>query len=364
MKLSEIEQRLVPWYLTSLEKDGNSYLLRGKTGRGKTSVISQIPARLEAHFPDKKFGIVVINGACVTLTTTTGYLWPEEKDGVRYSQFTRPSWWLTQEGKPLEAYNGGVIFVDEEDKLGLDEKKIMGEGALSKRLGNHDLPPGWVIWFAGQPASDRSGSTKQFDHLIQRRKEIEVTDDIASTLAWYEKHEVLEETLVFAEENPNIVFMAAPEKQGPFCTPRSLYQSDRALQVLMDYNDTEEIPTDGLAQEELAASIGAGAAAQYMAVVKLGQELPKYAVIVKSPTTCPVPTKPDARRLAAYKLASQVSKKDIGAVLTYVGRLPDEFQLIFGRSAVQRDYALVALPEMARFCLKHASLLALVDKLK
>ena len=59
------------------------------------------------------------------------------------AKFSLPYWWTTEEGKPIDEYDGWLlILVDEADKLGMDEKKIVGEAALSKVLGNHRFPAG------------------------------------------------------------------------------------------------------------------------------------------------------------------------------------------------------------------------------
>jgi hypothetical protein len=368
MKLMDIEKRLVPWYNASVRTGGGSVTLRSKPGLGKTSVLSLAPKLLEAANPGKKFGLSLVNGACMTLTSATGYLMLTDPDanGRRHSEFSLPPWWFTSEGKPLDAYDGGHIIVDESDKLGLDEKKIMGEGALSKVLGGHRLPPGWVIWFAANYTKDRSGSTKDLDHLISRNMIIDVTPDMVSLIRWMDRNGVTAESKSFAEDNPNIVFMDPPEQQGPWCTSRSLHQADIHMQELAAHSDTpDKLPTDSLAQEEMAGRIGPGAAAQLMAHIKLGQELPSYDTIVSAPTTTPVPKRPDALRLAVYKLASQVNVKDIAAVMTYIKRIPqEEFQLIFGKAAVQRDYKLVTAPDFAAFCKSKSSLIALMAQLK
>lgn len=373
MKLSDIESRIAAWYAASIEPGGPSFHLQSKPGRGKTSVLKLAPKILADTFGDGEYGVTVINGANASLTTLMGYLWPTERtvtsDGVevveKYSEFTKPYWWLTEEGRPLTDYVGGIIIVDEEDKLGLDEKKIVGEGALSKVLGNHRLPPGWVIWMAGNLQSDRSGSTKQLDHLINRRNRVEVSDDIKSTCDWMEKvGNCLPETIVFAEENPQVVFMNAPEVQGPWCTPRSLVAQDIYLRNLMSVFQTDKIPTDPLVQEEVAGGIGAGATAQLFATIKLGQELPSYEEIVANAGKAKVPHKPDAMRLAAYKLASRVSDHDADKVLMYMDRFPQEFQTIFVRFAAQRNKNIIMNPHMAAWCGKNAALVAIVQRYK
>ena len=362
MKLSTVADRIPAWYAASNEPKGPSWHLQSKPGRGKTSVLEGAPAILKKAFGDGDYGFSLINGANATLSTLCGYMWPTEHEGVKYSEFTRPYWWFTSESKPLEAYVGGILLVDEEDKLGLDEKKIVGEGALSKVVGGHRLPPGWVVWFAGNLQTDRSGSTKQFDHLINRRNRIKIDDDILSLRDWMMKEGCLPEVIAFAEENTQCVFMDAPDVQGPWMTPRSLVAQDTYLRALMDAMSMTTIPTDATTIEEVAGGVGEGPASQLFATIRLGLELPPYEDIVKHPLKMHMPSKPDALRLAAYKLASRVSNEDADPVLAYMGRAPDEFQVIFVKMAVTRNKRLVMHKGFAAWCNQKASLLAVLGQ--
>lgn len=364
MNLSDIESRLVPWYVSSATPGGGSIHLESQPGIGKTSVITLLPSKLEAAFPGKKYGMSLINGATLTMTGATGYLMPEEYEGRKLSSFTIPPWWFTMEGKPLDYYDGGCVFVDEVDKINLDEKKILGEGALSKVIGTHKLPPGWVVWFAGNRAKDRSGSTRDFDHLISRRCTIEVSTDILSLLKWMSKNNVLPETRLFAEDNSLIVFEDPPKQQAPWCSPRSLHQADIHLQALMKCIGTDIIPTDPLTQEEIAGRIGEGAARQYLTSIMLGQELPKFEYIVANPMGVPIPRRPDAMRLSIYKLVSRVDAASMEPVLQYIGRMGDEFQVMFGRQVVMRDPRFVTNKDFGAWTTKSKQLINLMASLR
>lgn len=357
MKLNEVIARAPTWFAS-----GKSIYLKSPPGRGKTETILKIPLLLEKQNPGKRFGMVVINGGCFTLTNATGYLWPEEKEGIRYSNFTKPEWWTTSEGYPLEAYDGGIIFIDEWDKMGVEEKKITGEAALSGRLASHQLPANWRIWGAGNRSQDRSGSTKELDHLINRRREIDIQDDMVSLLEWGAQNKLMPETLTFIEANPNIVFEALPEKQGPWCTPRGLAGADKYLQLLAE-NNGGTVPTDSSTIEEISGDIGAGAAAQYFAMIRLGLELPKYEDLVKNPTSAKVPTKIDAQMLVSYSLAARVSAKDAGPVLTYIDRMPKEFAVTFARSATNRETSLVSTPAFMKWIGANSALISLMGRL-
>ena len=365
MKLNQLLARLPALYYSALENKGPSYYLRGKIGRGKTTTLEQFPRIMRKIDPTGNYGISIINGANFTLQTAMGFMIPKDDGhGNMVSVFTRPYWWMTTEGKPLDAYDGGLIIVDEADKLQSDEQKIVGEAALSKVLGNHRFPPGWVVIFAGNFMNEKSGSTRSPRHLIGRRIEIEVTDDLESTLDYYHEKGLLPETIQFAEENPQLVFEPMPEDERPWCTPRSLHQADIHLQSLMKSFDSDKIPTDPLTIEELSGGIGKPAATQFVKTIRLGQEVASYEEVIASPMKVTLPSKPDAQRLLSYKIASRVSVKDAEAALSFMSRMPMEHQTVFVRMAIQRHYQLAFEPHFAAWCGKNTALIAILNRYK
>ena len=118
--------------------------------------------------------------------------------------------------------------------------------------------------------------------------------------------------------------------------------------------------------EEVKGGIGAPACAQLMKVIRLGQELSSYEDVIANPTkvTLPVPNKPDAMRLMTYKLAARVSTEDAKAVLQYVSRCPVEHQVMFIRTAIQRNYQLAFQPDFAAWCGKNTALIAILNRYK
>jgi hypothetical protein len=246
----------------------------------------------------------------------------------------------------------------------MDEKKIVGEAALSKILGSHRFPPGWVVVFAANRMSDRSGSTRELDHLINRRIKIEITDDVESWVEWALAEKLLPETIQFGEENPQLLFEPKPDDQRPWCTPRSLHQVDIHLQSLMRSFDTDKIPTDPLTQEEVKGGIGAPACAQFVKTIRLGQELVSYEEVIANPTKVTLPGKPDAMRLMSYKIASRVSVADAKQALAFMARMPMEHQTIFVRMAIQRQYQLAFEPNFAAWCGRNTALIAILNRYK
>jgi hypothetical protein len=346
----------------AIYKSGKCAYLRSPPGRGKTTTI--IDARQYiAREMNKNLGLVVINGPLLTPADMVGYLVPVKKDdGVVESQYTMPFWWRTTDHKRLEEYDGGIIFIDEADKMDIDCKKVAGEMSLSGRCGPHVLPPGWVVWMAGNRQGDRSGSTKELDHLINRRFEIDVTDDGKGWEIWALKNDVHPALIKFANDNPNIVFSEeTPKEQGPWCTPRSLVTTGELLATL---GSNGELPTDDDAVELAAAGIGPAAAAQLFATIRLDAELPDFEDVVKNPTGAKFSTAPDVQMLACYKYAQKVDASTITPVIQYIERMPADFASTFVKAAVTKTKMLAAHPAMMAWQQRNNSIMTTLAMLK
>lgn len=366
MKLNELEARLPAMYYSSSEKGGPSYYFTSPPGRGKTTAIMKFKRRMKQIDPERKYGIALINGANFTLMTAMGFMvWSENEKKQTISKFSIPYWYFDiEDGKPLDEYDGGLVFVDEYDKMGVDEKKIVGEAALTKRLGNHNFPPGWVAMFAGNPVSSRSGSTRDLMHMVNRRIEIAVKDDVESWSDWAKEAMLLPEVITFAEENPQLLFEPLPADTRPWCSPRSLEQANIHLKSLMTSFGSEKIPVDPLTQEEIAGGIGVPASAQLFKTIRLGQEVASYEDVVAKPDTVTLPSRPDGKRLLTYKLAQRVTEAHAPKVIQCVARLEQEFQTIFVRQAVQQNYRLAFVKEIAEWCQKNTALIAVLNRFK
>jgi hypothetical protein len=365
MLLSEIEARMPAMYLAACADGGAVPYFTGPVGVGKTSIVKKFPKLMKRVDPDGEYCVVILNGATLNVATLGGFLQfgPEFK-GAPTSKFSLPYWQFTKDGRHISEFDGGIIFIDEADKMMPDESKTVGEAALSKVWFTHLLPPGFVVFFAGNRMTDRSGSMKQFDHLINRRREIPIRTDTESWVTWAEQECLLPEVITFGREHPLLLFQDKPEIQGPWCTPRSLHQAEIHLRALMEAFALDHIPTDPLTEEELAGGIGSAAAAALITTIRMGQELPDYKDIIANPTGAHVPAKPDLKRLLAYKMADSLKNEDMKPALTYMSRFETEFQVIFARLAINKDFSRTFDDHMGAWCDKHASLIAIIQKYK
>jgi hypothetical protein len=368
MKLTTFKDYMIPLYFASLKKNGKKGFavdLKGRPGHGKTWTYEQFPLLMKLMFPDDDYGCRVIDGASLTHSGALGYMVLGEKDKHGHkSIFSSPFWMYTLEGKHLSEYKGGILVIDDWHLIDTELKKIMSQGAYEGIFANHILPPGWVIWFCGNRANDRSGATRDYDHTISRQLRVDISDDPEGLVKWFEDHDAMQVTIEFIKKFAmDHIYVDPPAVQGPFCTGRTLHQTDNLLQELMQMFGMNEPPTDANVLELISGGIGKPAAQDYITYIEEANALPKHAAIIKNPTTVQLPpdTRPDLWRLQAYKLADEVQVKEADAALKYMARFPQEFQTIFVRAASNKKSPILLQPKVREWCKSNMVLVAAIS---
>jgi hypothetical protein len=346
---------------------GISVQLASAPGLGKSEFVHQLVDYLSKR-DGEEWGFATMFLATQTPPDLIGYQFKGERTwngkNVAVTEPTLPLWMVTQSGKPTWAYKRGILFLDEYGQGEADVKRASAELLLNKQIGPWKLGgenhAGWGVIAASNRADDRSGVTKEFDFVINRRGQYNITASVDAWTDWAVANSISPLTIAFANQNPHIVFDAkVPDKQGPWCTPRSLVMLDRKMQV--KFNRTGRFPDDPHTLEGAQGLIGAGAA-QYFAFVRLEREMPKFEAIIANPTKEKVPEKPDAQMLVVYNLAHRVDTQNIEHVIKYVERMPKEFSITFAKAACKRDQKILVTPAMRKWSTENSSLMAAIGR--
>jgi hypothetical protein len=167
---------------------GQSFELVSHPGRGKSEFIENDLIPFLTARDKTQWGLAVAMLATYTAPDLIGYQYKGERTiGGRKITITDPSvplWMITQEGKALWEYERGIVFLDEYGQGEGDVKRASAELLLNGRIGPWKLPSGWVVAAASNHLSSRSGVTKSFDFIINRRAEFHIQDDLKSLLRW------------------------------------------------------------------------------------------------------------------------------------------------------------------------------------
>lgn len=335
-------QTIVPQVLLA----GVSVIVKSSPGTGKTQFSCSLPALMQ-RLTGNEYKLAEIFCPNYEYSDLAGIQFKKEIDhnGERVSVAdpTIPYWAMLDDGSFIWDHPHGILVLEEVGQSGPEVRKTLANLFLEKRINKWQLPEGWHVIALSNRNNDRSGVTKEFDHEINRRIEFTLDPSVDDWADWADRNDVHPLLINFAQVNPHIVFAGeVPEKQGPFCTPRSLVALGKVLSQLTDSMET--LPTDKLAHEVMIGSIGEAAAAQLIATVRLANEMPSFDEIIRKPDEAHVPPaeRPDAQMLVCYRLASMVTDKTFPNAMQYLKRFPAEFAMTFLKSAVARNPRLVS----------------------
>jgi len=360
LKLSQIAKEA-----PKLIQAGVSVELIGPPGCGKTELVEQIVSEM-AKRTGTPWGFAVLNASTALPITVPGFPLFSGKNerGVRVTEHTEPVWMTCRNGKSVHEYTHGILLIDERRSAEGDIKKQLADLLLNGRSGNHALPPGWVVWSTGNRTVDRSGATKDYDFIINRHVEIHVRQDIEDVADHYATIGVHPAVIAFCLQNPQIIMHdSVPEIQGPWATPRSMVLADKILRQYADPADPDRIPYSPVLMGITAGIIGEGAANQLATFLKMANSAIQFSDIIADPKNCPLPEKPDMQMLTCYMCASRTDMKNVDAVIKYISRLPEEFAVMFIKSALKRDGNIINTKAVGDWCGKNATLMGVVVNL-
>lgn len=374
----------------------NGLHLESAPGVGKSDGTEQYAAELAAAI-DEPVGMVIFMLATISSVDVKGFLLPVKNGAVLDSVFSTPPWMPTKANAVVFMPDGtrydagaypygsgggddekiltdvprvGVLFLDEFSQAEDDVKKPAAELVYKGAVGTARLPIGWRVVSAGNRMKDRSGVLRELMFLVNRRCALYVQSSLSSWGGWADRlpphlrpHFL---TRSFVQKSSEVVFTdAVPSETGPYCTSRSLVLMDRDLQSLRSPEDVirGRMPMDDVARQVCAGWIGDGAAAQYFAHLKYGNEIPEWDDVVAAPTTAKLPPNKDAQMVCGYMLAANITTKNVKPVMTYLKRLLIDMQVLSVNAMLgqgdqtAKSLAIIASPEMTGWLDKHRDLL-------
>jgi hypothetical protein len=329
-------------------------------GMGKSSIVEQTCCEMSVVLK-QAVAYIPFFLSTVEPPDVRGYGVPiEAANGRRRMVYTDAPWlpggdlgYIAEGGKLRRATASdavpkcGIVCLDEFRQAQLDTQKPAAELLLKRRVGESQLDDGYIVVACSNRESDRSGVQRELMFVTNRRMLITIEPNCDAWADWAEKEDIHPLAIAFAKHKPHIVFAdKVPEKSGPFCTPRSLVMASYLIGE-MDMEDYVECAS-GL--------IGTGAAAEFVAFLRVAEELPSFEQIVKDPKGTPIPTRPDACYAAMQMVAHRVDVKTAFIAFTYLSRMQKEFQVAGLRAAFNRVPQLVMSQDFAGWLRDNKSL--------
>jgi hypothetical protein len=228
-------------------------------------------------------------------------------------------------------------------------------------IGTHKLPEGSIIFATTNLAQEGLGDNLP-PHARNRIVTVQISKPTADEwIAWAMGNDVEPVVLATVNEFPQMLssyteydtpnanhYINDPRAQrAAFVTPRSLYAASNIIK------QTRHLPETVLFAA-LCGTIGAPAASDMLAVLRLDAELPSWKEIIADPNTAKAPTNGAALAMLIYRAIVRVDADSFDNWLTYLGRLSREAQALFARQIMTPSSGKLKLAatnrEMVKLC--------------
>jgi hypothetical protein len=310
----------------------------GAPGIGKTDLVHAAAKDIgdwlkSINDPHQEVAVVEQHLATMSEVDVRGYLIPTADGQAR---FTRPPFAHLVDKCPR-----GILFLDEFGQATPEMQKAVAPLLLDGRIGEYQLPPGWMVVCAGNRTSDNAGANDMLSHVINRLSIIGVKPpEVDDWLDWAATAGIQPELMAFAKIRPGTIF-SEPDlsvNDKPYCTPRSVH-------ALSDVAGRWPGHLPGMVADKkghavIAGFVGQGAAAEIIAVVNMATNLPSYEQIIADPEKVLVPKKPDECYAALMMTAMRVQKQDADAAVKYITRFDGNFAVVGLAAMLRRDTSL------------------------
>lgn len=361
MKLSQLV-KLTP----SLYKAGQSILLEGAPGCGKTDTVRTMPSILEAA-TGHEFALVEYFLTTRESVDVAGFMVPskEEVDGkeTAVATYTLPDIIRRVRATGKEH---GILFLDEFSQSSHDMQKAVAQLILDREVNGFKLPDGWWIVAASNRTADKAGVNRLLTHVTNRFRVLQINSSIEDWANWALDHSIHPMAVAFARFRPGAIMSdEVPSKPGPFPTPRSYVAACDFLTAEVDGDLDAQLPVDSLTVEVISGSIGEGSAAEMVSFLRTHEFLPTKAEILADPKKAKIP--PEDRLDAAYAAVMlaintavdpDAGMDAVDKCFQYCERLPLELQTMAARDLVRnKGGAALNAPSVALFTEKHKGLI-------
>jgi len=293
---------------------GKPLMIWGSPGIGKSESVKQYAKRIEAELIDirlAQYDSVDLRGL------------PDVDGSTGLTVWRAPST-LPLEGSNYPTDKPIVLFLDEMMQASNAVQSVAFQIVLDRAVGEHKLLPNVIIIAASNRDTDRAGVGRMLTPLANRFAHVEMVADIEAWRDWALQSDIHPLIVGYLSSRPaNLDQFDAAQKSGAkaFATPRSWESVSNALKLFDDNPAMAELMT--------AAMVGEAVASEFNAFVRNAERIPTLEQIVAGPDKAKVPEDTDALYAVTSMLMMRVSKEIVEPVITYVKRLPMEYQTLW-----------------------------------
>jgi hypothetical protein len=309
----------------------------GPPGVGKSAIAKEVALEMGIGFVDLRL-------ALLDPTDLRGI--PVVQDG--HARWLPPSFLPTQ---TVPDKNGkGILFLDELTSAPPLTQASAYQLTLDRRIGEYELPDGWYVLAAGNRMEDRAVVFRTSTALANRFTHITLEHHIDDWSDWALGNGINATVIGFLKFRPNLLLNFNTESsEKAFASPRTWEFVSKFLGFL----------PKSILNESLEGTIGQGATAEFLAFLKIQNELPDIEKILNGDHSF-VPTRVDIKYALVSALASRAETvKQYDSLIRYSYKLSAEFSVLLVQMLASRDDGtkVMACPSSRQWALDHGDII-------
>lgn len=249
------------------------------------------------------------------------------------------------EGEALpKGYKGWLLFLDEFNSASRSVQAAAYKLVLDRMVGNHKLHPAVAIMCAGNLDTDKAIVNTMSTAMQSRLVHIIMKSDKDEWLDWASKNDIDYRVMGFINFQPAKLHQFNPDHQDmTFACPRTWEMSSHLIK------DTANISS---LLALLSGTISAGIALEFKTFCEEYTKIPSLQSILNDPKNVMLPVELSTRFAVLSMLMHNIDVKNAAKVSEYIERFRPEEQIVFFRSAFNREPKLRDVPELATILIK------------
>ena len=310
----------------------------GAPGISKSACLRQVAER-------KGIGFLDLRLTTMDPTDLRGLPFVEGARGSKSTDWARPSF--------LPSKGEGIAVLEEVAQAPPLMQAAAMELVLDRRVGPHEVAPGWRFFAASNRAEDRAGAGRVITPLLNRFVHLELEPSLPDWEEWALENGIDWRILSYLKYRPDQLLRFDPSSGArAWPTPRSWHMASRALAAKAGSDKGALV----------RGCIGEGAGTEFMSFLALYSKLPDLERIWADPKGAPVPSEESMLwalgGVLCEGIKGDVPVQRLEAVGEYVVRIEnDEIAMSIGLDCSRANPAIKATRSHNRLAVKHAELL-------
>lgn len=309
MRPSHLNTILDKEFISARSGHHTPVMIWGPPGVGKSQMIDQVA---------KRHGVKLID-------IRLSQMEPSDLRGIPFRNKEIVEWAIPSMLPNAERHGeDGILFLDEITSAPPSVSAAAYQLILDRKLGDYEVPDGWVIFAAGNRQGDRGVTYTMPAPLANRFSHFEFDVHLDDWVSWAYKNNIDDRIIAFVRFRPELLFEFDPAHNPvAFPSPRSWEFAHRALQKFEHQNE--------IRLGTLQACVGPAAGIELNAFIANLDQLPDLDAIIRGEKVTP-PKEIDLQYAVAASLVGRaIRAKDTadaqvvhGHILDYASVFPQK----------------------------------------